>query len=1199
MRMKIQFFKKSACRMKLGFWAIICSLSLPTWIGESVANVNPVEFVRISLDQGLSQSIVPVIHKDRYGFMWFGTQSGLNKYDGYKFIEYKNDPFNPQTISNNGILSIAEDHAGVLWIGTAGGGLNRFDRETETFTRYGHNPLDSTSIRDNTVTYVMEDKQHFIWLATQAGGVDKLDPTTGRFTRYSSRSGDLHSLNHDAVRCGLEDSNGNIWIGTVAGLNKYDPEQDGFIRYQPDKNNPNSLSYDEVTWIHESPREPGILWISTGELTTLSEGGGLNRFDTRTGQFTHFPLKTSSALLAGGNLLGQIHEDAQGNLWICSSQGLVRFDRNSGAFSYFLLDPASPLNPTNFVRSITEDCRGDLWLTTIVFDGIYQFNKKSALFFHHRHDPANPTSLSNNLVISVFNDPAGVLWIGTNTGGLNKLDLYAKKFTRFGYDPTSQNSISNSIVRAFCEDRNGDLWIGIGGGGLNKFESRTKRVRYYQADGANEGSLSHHIVYALLEDRTGALWVGSLGGLDRYNRQSDSFLHYRHQPSDPTTIGSNFIRAIFEDRTGSLWIGTDMGGVSFYNRELDNFTRILNDPDDPYSLSANSVRAIAQDSTGVLWFGTFGGGLDKLVLSPGRIRGKAQSEMFESRKLTFTHYQHDPNNLNSISSNSIQSLYIDKQGIIWIGTFGGGLNRFDPRTETFVHYTENNSELPNNVIYSVLGDDHGNIWVSSNRGLSKFIPETGDFVNYDIDDGLQSKEFNGQAGYRNRNGEMYFGGINGFNVFHPDSIRDNPYEPNIAITDFKLFGESVPIGDDSPLTKHISLTEEVKLAHWQNNISFEFVSLHYNQPEKNRYSYILVNYDAAWREAGQQRTATYTNLGPGEYFFRVRGSNNDGVWNKRGATVKIVISPPYWKTPFAYLCYALMLTGLLFGSYRVQRTVVVKRERARSQLREAELRAQAAEAQARAIQAENERKTHELEKARKLQLSMLPKTLPSMPNLDIAVHMQTATEVGGDYYDFHVDDNGTLTVVIGDATGHGLNAGTLVSVIKSLFIANVSKSDIRTFFEDCTRTIKQLNLGNLYMALSLVRIANDTLMASAAGMPPIYIYRKKTQSVEELVIKGMPLGAFDDFLYADETVRLENGDAVLLLSDGLPELFNENKEVFDYLRIQQIFAEVGAGSPQRIIDHLIEAGEQWRNGRAQNDDITFVVLKVKSIDGVN
>jgi serine phosphatase RsbU (regulator of sigma subunit) len=277
--------------------------------------------------------------------------------------------------------------------------------------------------------------------------------------------------------------------------------------------------------------------------------------------------------------------------------------------------------------------------------------------------------------------------------------------------------------------------------------------------------------------------------------------------------------------------------------------------------------------------------------------------------------------------------------------------------------------------------------------------------------------------------------------------------------------------------------------------------------------------------------------------------------------------------------------------------VVVRRERARSKIREAELRAQAAEAQARAFQAENERKTSELEKARALQLSMLPKKLPRVPNLDIAVHMQTATEVGGDYYDFYLDEHGNLTVVIGDATGHGLNAGTMVSVIKSLFIANVSQSDIRSFFESCTRTIKQLHLGNMYMGLALVKIQNNELIASVAGMPPIYLYRNATRSVEEIVIKGMPLGAFDDFTYEDRRIKLNQGDSILLLSDGLPELFNDKKELFDYHRVKETFQKVGHHQPKRIIDSFISVADQWRNGRTPNDDVTFVVLKVKENGG--
>ncbi|HEX9975402.1 MAG TPA: two-component regulator propeller domain-containing protein, partial [bacterium] len=986
---------------------------------------------------------------------------------------------------------------------------------------------------------------------------------------------------------------GTIWVGTMSGLNKYDRGNDNFTRYHPSKTNPNSLSYDEVTSIYESPKEPGILWISTGEIGNLSEGGGLNRFDVGTEKFTYFNLKPLRLKTRSSNIVGQIHEDKDGIFWICSTQGLVRFDRDTEKFDYYLPDPKNIESFSNVIVSITEDIQGALWIRAQALNGIYRFDKENNYFQHFRHDPTDPSSLSNDFIISIYEDSTGVLWIGTNTGGINKLDHYAKKFATFAHDPTDSNTISQNIIRSFHDDTHGDLWVGNIDGGLDRFDYRTKRIRHYRHRSNDPNSLSDNSVFALHVDRFGELWIGTAHGLDKYDRKKDAFSHYRHNPNDPFSISNNFIRAIFEDSMGNIWVGTDFVGLNRFNRKQENFTRFTYQADDPNSLSHNSVRAIVQDSSGVLWVGTFGGGLCKLILQPKPPREKEKSEIFEPEKNIFIRYTHNPQFQNSLSNNSIQSIYIDANGILWIGTFGGGLNRFDPRTEKFEHFTERNSELPNNVIYGVLGDDDGNIWTSSNRGISKYNPITNSFTNYDVDDGLQSKEFNGQACFKDDQGNMFFGGINGFNVFHPDSIRDNPYEPQIAITDFKLFGQSVPIEADSPLKKHISETSEIQLTHWQKNVSFEFVALHYNQPEKNKYSYILVNYDQAWRPAGSQHTATYTNLEPGEYFFRVRGSNNDGVWNKKGAVVRILITPPWWKTTWAYALYGFLAVVLFLASHRIQRIVLVRRERSRSQIREAELRAQAAEAQARAIHAENERKTIELEKARRLQLSMLPKQLPNVPHLDIAVHMQTATEVGGDYYDFYLDEKNHLTVVIGDATGHGLNAGTMVSVMKGLFIANVSQTDFRTFFENCTRTIKQLHLGNLYMALALVKIENNELIFSAAGMPPIYIYRNKTRTVEEIVLKGMPLGAFDDFSYQDKHINLEKGDSILLLSDGLPELFNEKMEMFDYHRVKETFEKIGHENPEKIIDHFIDVAEQWRNGRVQGDDVTFVVLKMK------
>ncbi len=1158
-----------------------------------IAQQSSLKFEHISLDQGLSQSIVQVIHKDQKGFMWFGTQSGLNKYDGYTFTEYKYNPFDSTSISNNQILSICEDRSGALWIGTAGGGLNRFDREKEIFTHYTHNPNDSTSLSSDFVNTIYEDRNRNLWVLTAAGGADRLNRNTGKFTHYRHKKDDPNTLCHNVIRSGFEAADGTIWIGTLAGLNKYDPDKDNLIRYQPSKSNPNSLSYDEVTFIYESPNEPGILWISTGELQNFSEGGGLNRFDTKNEIFTHSNLKTIRLKGRSGNIVGQIHEDKNGIFWLATTQGLVRFDRKTESFGYFLPEPQYPSSRSNIVNSITEDTSGDLWITTRAFDGVYFFGKETKTFTHYTNNPNVSGSLSNNFVLSTYIDSTGVLWIGTNTGGLNKLDLYAKKFKTITHNPTNPNGLSASLVRSFYMDHRGQLWVGVLDGGLNRFDPKTKQIKHFLSNPREPGSLSDNNVYSLYEDRFGVLWVGTENGLNRFNRNDETFTRYHDDPKDPSSLSNDFVRVISEDQSGTLWIGTDFGGLNKYNRKQDNFISYTHNPDDPNSLSYNMVRAIVQDKSGVLWIGTFGGGLNKLVLRKDAGKGKGASEVFVPEKPIFTRYTHNPRDKNSLSNNSIQSMYVDDNGILWIGTFGGGLNRFDPKTEKFEYFTEANSELPNNVIYGVLGDDKGNIWVSSNRGISKYIPKSNTFINYDIDDGLQSKEFNGQACYKNGNGDMFFGGINGFNVFHPDSIKDNPYEPQIAITDFKLFGESVPIGENFPLKKHISETNEIRLTHWQNNISFDFVALHYNQPEKNKYSYILVNYDQAWHSTGSRRSATYTNLDPGEYFFRVRGSNNDGVWNKKGATIRIIITPPWWKTTWAYIAYALSVIALFFITHRAQKIVVVRRERSRAQIREAELRAQAAEAQARAFQAENERKTIELEKARRLQLSMLPKQLPNVPDLDIAVHMQTATEVGGDYYDFHLDEKGCLTVVIGDATGHGLNAGTMVSVIKGLFIANVSQTDIKTFFENCTRTIKQLHLGNLYMALALVKIEKNELIASAAGMPPIYIYRNRTKTVDEIVLKGMPLGAFDDFSYQDKCIKLEEGDSILLLSDGLPELFNEQKEMFDYHRVKETFEKIGHENPEKIIDSFIDIAEQWRNGRAQDDDVTFVVLKVK------
>ncbi|MFQ5569813.1 MAG: SpoIIE family protein phosphatase, partial [Rhodothermales bacterium] len=413
--------------------------------------------------------------------------------------------------------------------------------------------------------------------------------------------------------------------------------------------------------------------------------------------------------------------------------------------------------------------------------------------------------------------------------------------------------------------------------------------------------------------------------------------------------------------------------------------------------------------------------------------------------------------------------------------------------------------------------------------------------------------------------------------------------------DFKLRNESVELGAESPLEEHISSASSITLSHAENDLAFDYVGLHYATPEHNTYAYMLEGFDADWRWVGEQRNAIYTNIPPGPYVFKVKAANSDGVWTEEGASIRLTVRPPWWKTYWAYAFYILGLIGVVVAADRIQRQRVVGQERARAEIREAQLQAQAAEAQALLLRTENERQMQELEEARQLQLSMLPRAVPQHPVVEIAAYMKTATEVGGDYYDFNVADDGTLTVAIGDATGHGANAGTMVTATKSIFNVLAAEPDLIAVLEQSTRALKQMGLRKLYMALALAKLNDHTLELAGAGMPPALIYRGASQHVEEISLKGMPLGSFVDFPYQKAALQLAPGDTVILMSDGFPEMFDMDGEMFGYDRTKAVFEEVAHRSPDEIVMHFAEAGKTWANGSARDDDMTFIVMKVKHV----
>ncbi|MCP5106692.1 MAG: SpoIIE family protein phosphatase [bacterium] len=1086
------------------------------------ADTEKITFDHISLEQGLSQVSVSCILQDNKGFMWFGTQDGLNKYDGYHITVYRPEEGNPNSLSNIRIAALHEDNSGMLWIGTMGG-LNRFDPKTETFTRYTHSPKKPDSLGSNLVNTIYEDTAGTLWVGTTGGGLNKFNRVTGTFTRFTAVDGDPAGLRSNSVTAVTGDKNGTLWVGTWKG------------------------------WVHKlNPGEKRFSVFQVQAPPEIREGDGRQQVQV-------------------------MYEDGSGRFWVgITGGGLHILDRDTGNItrSYYRKPGERSGLSSNFITSIRETAAGQVWIGTRG-GGLNKFNRDTQTFETYLHIPEDPESLNSNFVQAIYEDRSGMLWIGTFSGGINRFKCGKNKFLLYKKDPLDRDGLNANMVRALVLDREDFLWVGTQGGGLNRFHPDRETVTHYTVQPENPESLAGNFVNALHEDKSGTLWIGTDGGgLNKFNRENDTFTRFGHRPGDPHSLSHNSVYVIKDAPGGNLWVGTWGGGLNLFNPASGKFTHWADKRHDPHSDANDWIHTLYRDREGTLWLGT--------------VRGLTR---FERETGAFTCYCSDPHSPYSLKHNMVTSIYEDDDGVLWFGTSGGGLNKYEPNLDKFTIYKQKDG-LPNNVVYGVLADKSGNLWLSSNKGLTKFNPGEKTFRNYDVSDGLQSNEFNGGAYYKSKNGEMFFGGIRGFNAFFPENVKNNPYIPPMVITGFYIFNKPVPIGKkgESPLQQSITRTEKIELAPGRDFFSFRFAALSYINSAKNQYAYKMEGFDEDWVHVGTQRYASYTNLNPGEYTFHVKGSNNDQVWNDEGTSVKVIVHPTFWETPWAYALYFLLLGAVLFGIRRFELT----RERARVKERESELRVQAAEAQAKAIQSEHMRQNHELEEARKLQLSMLPRELPDVPGLDIAVHMETATEVGGDYYDFHIDEDGTLAVAVGDATGHGLKAGTMVAVAKGLFCSEVSHRDIPDFFHKCTHTIKHMRLGNMYMAMSLLNIKDNTLSISSAGMPPLLLYRHNSQTLETVSLKGTPLGAFAGVNYKTREIQLEEGDTIVLLSDGLPELFDKDGEMFGYQRLTELFEEIcqNGESPEDIIGLLKRAGEDWLNGKAPDDDITFVVIRV-------
>ncbi|MBN1271004.1 MAG: GAF domain-containing protein [Candidatus Aminicenantes bacterium] len=831
-----------------------------------------IRFDRLSIEEGLAQSDVICILQDHKGFIWFGTEDGLDRYDGYHFDHFKFNPKDPNTISNSYILSIFEDKDGIIWIGTRFGGLNRLDPRLEKFNNYLYDPQNSNTISHNRINCILEDESGFLWLGTDAG-LTRMEKNAAVFRRYNHDPDSAFTLSHDTINCLYQDLSGRIWIGTAEGLNLYDRPNDRFIRYVHDPTDPKSIS---------------------------------------------------------DNTIHVLLEDSNKNFWVGTEQGLNIFDWEKATFTRIMNEPQNQKSLSHdHISSILEDRSKRLWIGTFG-GGLNKLipkdkDEESFSFIRYQNEPTDPHSLSNNRVLSLLEDHSGVFWVGTDIG-LSLFDQGKAEFTLYQKKPNNPNSLSNNFVRPILEDSRGILWLGTYGSGLDKLDRETGIYTNYSHNPSDPNSLSNDLLRSLYEDKNGVLWVGTERGLNRFNRNRSNFTRYIHDPNDPNSLSHNLVYAMLEDGDGNFWVATQGGGLNKFDPATGRFQAKRFDPEDPESLSNDLVYCLYLDRFGDLWVGTLGG-----------------ANRLDKKTDGFTRYQHEPGNPQSLSHDYIVSFAEDKDGNLWLGTLGGGLDMFDRKNDVFIRYTEYDA-LPNNSIYGILCDDTGNLWLSHNKGVTKFNPRNKTVKTYDVTDGLQSNEFNGGSYFKSSKGEMFFGGINGFNAFFPENIKDNPFIPPVVITEFQIMNKPVPIKSpdehDTILTQSIMYTKELKLSHKDRIVSFEFAALHFASPEKNRYAYIMEGFDTEWNEVGNRRFVSYTNLPAGKkYTFRVKGSNNDGVWNEEDVSIDITIKPPFWQTNLfrgfiIFLVLALIVTIIQVRTYTFRKRSKQLEEKVEERTRE-------------------------------------------------------------------------------------------------------------------------------------------------------------------------------------------------------------------------------------------------------------------------
>jgi len=756
-------------------------------------------------------------------------------------------------------------------------GLNRFFTETNHFMRFFNDPADSNSLSNNTIYKLHKDREGELWIGTWGGGLDRLERIEDNYkdekeVRYRfihhRPSPHKNSISSLFITDIAETSDGILWIATNNGLNRYDKKADRFVHYRNEPGNPNSISSSDVSSVCAD--QNGMIWAGTW-------GGGLNIISPLTGEIARFIHNNSNPNSLSHDIVMELFCDDSGNIW-------------AGTFGGGLNQVVVPDAPDNL-----------------------SYLKKNIKFISYQHIKNDVSSISSNSIYSVFQDKTGVMWAGSDWGGVSKFEINSAKFKHIFSETGNKNSLVNNLVFSLFIDSKELLWIGTQEG-LNVYDKSKNTFQLFQSRPDDPGSLTDNNVRAITEDRDGTIWLGTSYGLNKFIPATGKFKRYYF---DKENRNLNLIQYILPVRDGMLWIGTYDAGLQKFDPVTEKFSNYLRSAENPFGIEDNVIGKIIEDKNHLLWIGT-------------RNNGLVAYDPVSNRSVS---YDHDPEDTTSISNDFVLSMFLDHSGNLWVGT-SIGLNKMivdNNGNVTFRRYYESDG-LASNGIHGIIEDEFGNIWISTLKGISNLNPQTHEIITYNNkEDGLQDLEFTLNCATRSeKTGEIFLGGINGFNIFHPGKIEGDNYPPVVKIVDLKISNKSVGVGEiingKVILSKQISSVNSINLTHKENIITIEFAALHFQSPSGNKYAYRLTRFEKDWNYVGNQRTATYTNLPPGRYTFMVKAANSNNVWNINPVTLNIYVKPPWWKTLLFKIAVILFFASVISLAFYLRIKMLTKQK---------------------------------------------------------------------------------------------------------------------------------------------------------------------------------------------------------------------------------------------------------------------------------